>query len=58
MGTMRKTIIVLTATMVTMTLVACAPEIGSRDWCNNLEHTPKSDWTANQTSDFAKNCMP
>ncbi|MEQ5778210.1 MULTISPECIES: DUF3012 domain-containing protein [unclassified Thalassospira] len=54
----RKIIIALAAMMVTMTLVACAPEIGSKDWCNNMEHTAKSDWTANQTSDFAKNCMP
>ncbi len=58
MGMIRKIIIALAAMMVTMTLVACAPEIGSKDWCNNMEHTAKSDWTANQTSDFAKNCMP
>ncbi|WP_339782256.1 DUF3012 domain-containing protein [uncultured Thalassospira sp.] len=53
-----KVMIALAAMMVTMTLVACAPEIGSRDWCNTMEHIPKSDWTANQTSDFAKSCMP
>jgi hypothetical protein len=58
MGMTHKVMIALAAMMVTMTLVACAPEIGSRDWCNTMEHTPKSDWTANQTSDFAKSCMP
>ncbi|AUG51407.1 DUF3012 domain-containing protein [Thalassospira marina] len=58
MGWTQKMLIALAAMMVTLTLVACAPEVGSRDWCSNMQHTPKTDWTANQTSDFAKHCMP
>lgn len=57
MGWMQRLLIALAAMMVTLTLVACAPEIGSRDWCNTMQHTPKPDWTANQTSDFAKHCL-
>lgn len=35
---------------------ACAPELGSDAWCQNMEEKPKGDWTANEAVDYAKHC--
>ena len=35
----------------------CSPEIGSEAWCKQLSEKPKGDWTANETKDYAKNCL-
>lgn len=40
-----------------MILSACAPEVGSIEWCENLEEKPKGDWTANEVTDYAKHCL-
>jgi len=37
-------------------LAACAPEVGSESWCENMEEKPKGDWTANEAIDYATNC--
>ena len=36
---------------------ACAPEVGSRAWCESMDQTPKGDWTANQAADYARHCL-
>lgn len=38
-------------------LSACAPEVGSIEWCENLEEKPNVDWTANELTDYAKHCL-
>lgn len=38
-------------------LSACAPEVGSKAWCENMQAKPKGDWTANEAADYAKNCL-
>ena len=38
-------------------IVACSPEVGSKEWCDDLKKKPKGDWTANQAKDFAKHCV-
>lgn len=48
--------IALTA-LLALTLSACAPEIGSERWCNNLKEKPKSDWSMNEATNFAKHCV-
>ena len=42
---------------VAVLLSACAPEVGSEAWCQQLKDKPKGDWTANELSDFAKHCV-
>ena len=37
-----------------LALAACAPEIGSEKWCNQLKDKPKGDWSLNEAADFAK----
>jgi len=38
-------------------LIACSAEVGSDEWCANLEQKPKGDWTANEATDYAKHCI-
>ena len=38
-------------------LSACSPEVGSKEWCEELKEKPKGDWTANEAADFAKHCI-
>lgn len=51
---MKKIISVCLAAFV---LSACAPEIGSEEWCADLKEKPKADWTATEAKDFAKHCI-
>ena len=43
--------------VISIGLVACAPEIGSKEWCEDLKQKPKSDWTAYEAKQFAKSCV-
>ena len=47
----------LTLTLALTLLTACAPEVGSKAWCEALQTKPKGDWTANEAADYAKNCL-
>ncbi|MDX5406784.1 MAG: DUF3012 domain-containing protein [Chromatiaceae bacterium] len=38
-------------------LTGCAPEVGSKKWCEQLAEKPKGDWTANEAKDYAKHCL-
>jgi len=38
-------------------LMACTPKVGSEDWCNAMNDTPKGDWSMNDAADFAKHCV-
>lgn len=36
---------------------ACSPEVGSKEWCADMKKKAKGDWSANEATDFAKNCI-
>ena len=38
-------------------LSACAPEVGSRKWCEKMEDTPKGDWSTNDATAYAEHCV-
>jgi len=38
-------------------LTACAPEVGSDAWCEDMAEKSKGDWTANEAAEFAKSCV-
>jgi hypothetical protein len=38
-------------------IAACSPEVGSKEWCEDMKNKPKGDWTANEAADFAKHCI-
>lgn len=45
------------AVLVVSVFTACSPEVGSKEWCEDLKSKPKGDWTANETGNFAKHCV-
>jgi hypothetical protein len=38
-------------------LAACAPEVGSKRWCDQLKEKPKGEWSGNEAADYAKHCL-
>lgn len=38
-------------------LAACAPEVGSERWCENMREKPRGDWTANELVEFGRSCV-
>ncbi|MDH5187964.1 MAG: DUF3012 domain-containing protein [Rhodospirillaceae bacterium] len=42
---------------VAFIISACAPEVGSDKWCEQMKEKPKGDWTANDAADFTKHCI-
>ncbi|GHE81617.1 DUF3012 domain-containing protein [Thalassotalea profundi] len=40
-----------------VTLIACAPEVGTKKWCEQLKEKPKGDWTATEAKDYTKHCL-
>jgi hypothetical protein len=51
-----KTLIAMLCTLM-LFISACAPEIGSKEWCDDMKKKPKGDWTANEAADYAKHCL-
>ena len=43
--------------MLILLASACAPEVGSKEWCELMKEKPKGDWTANEAKDYAKHCL-
>ncbi len=38
-------------------MVGCSPEVGSKEWCEKMDKTPKSEWSAKDAKEYAKNCV-
>ena len=53
----KKTFIMLTGLSLLATMAACAPEVGSEEWCKDMKEKPKGDWTASEAADYAKHCV-
>lgn len=45
------------ATLLMLSLAACAPEVGTERWCGRMDEKPKGDWTANEAADYAQHCV-
>ncbi len=55
---MKKTITMgLLLISIVLALPACAPEVGTKAWCEQMREKPKGDWTANEAGDYAKHCI-
>nr|WP_324257955.1 DUF3012 domain-containing protein [Cellvibrio fontiphilus] len=52
-----KIINLLSILFTTLILSACAPEVGSPDWCKSIEEKPKGELTMNEAKDYAKHCV-
>jgi len=53
----KKFVIALSGIFVVAALTACSPEVGSKEWCEDLKAKPKGDWSSNEAADFAKSCV-
>lgn len=43
--------------MLGVPLIACSPEVGSKEWCEMMDEKPKGEWTGNEASEYTKNCV-
>lgn len=57
MMVLKKVVTLGFATAFALGVAACSPEVGSPDWCEQMKEKPKGDWTANEATEFAKNCL-
>jgi hypothetical protein len=40
-----------------LVVAACAPEVGSDAWCEDMAEKSKGDWSANEAAEFANSCV-
>ncbi|MBQ0796682.1 MULTISPECIES: DUF3012 domain-containing protein [Zhongshania] len=52
-----KTIKLLVLLSLAYLVSACAPEVGSDAWCAGMDKKAKGDWSGNEATDYAKNCV-
>ena len=45
------------ALVVSGGLTACSPEVGSKEWCEDMKKKDKGTWTGNEATEFAKSCI-
>jgi len=38
-------------------LGGCSPEVGSEEWCAEMQEKPKQEWTAQEAADYTKYCI-
>ena len=36
---------------------ACSPDVGSKEWCDNMKEKDKAQWTAQEGIDFTAHCI-
>ena len=54
---MKKSIQVIFCLSILAGMSACAPKVGSDKWCASMKEKPKGEWSSNEASDYAKNCI-
>jgi hypothetical protein len=54
---MKKPGLVVAMLSIALLFVACAPEVGSEEWCEAMDEKEKGDWSANEAKEYAKNCV-
>ena len=47
----------LTALVAMMLICGCAPEVGTKEWCEDMDDTPKADWSTNDAKAYARYCV-
>ena len=47
----------VTVVLLALLATACAPEPGSKAWCEAMDEKPKGDWSANEAAEYAKSCL-
>ena len=52
-----KVYMMIAGLFVALSLTACAPEVGSAEWCAKLKKNPQGDWTVDEETGYAKQCL-
>ena len=52
-----RTVVIALGLGLSVSLAGCAPEVGSDKWCAAMKEKPKGDWSANEATEFTKNCL-
>ena len=47
----------LAGVSILLLLSACAPEVGSVEWCEDMDEKAKGDWSSNEAAEYAKSCV-
>ena len=47
----------LAGVSIGLLLSACAPEVGSVQWCEEMDEKAKGDWSTNEATEYAKSCV-
>ncbi len=47
----------LSGLMLILIIGGCAPEPGSREWCEMMDNKPKGEWTANEAGEYTQSCV-
>ncbi|WP_025900006.1 DUF3012 domain-containing protein [Sneathiella glossodoripedis] len=43
--------------MLSFAVSACSPEVGSKEWCEDIKEKGAENVTAKEAADFAKHCV-
>lgn len=54
---MKKIAIFAILTTCALMTAGCSPEVGSQEWCKQMDQKPKGDWTAKEAAAYAKHCI-
>ncbi len=54
---MKKFLVIALILSFATILSACAPEVGSQKWCENMDEKEKGDWSTNEATEYAKSCI-
>ncbi|MFQ5344342.1 MAG: DUF3012 domain-containing protein [Mariprofundus sp.] len=54
---MKKLVMILFTLLVALSFSGCAPEPGSKAWCDSMKQKPKGEWTADDAGIYAKYCI-
>ena len=57
MPVLKKIVTLGFVTAFALGVAACSPAVGTPEWCTEMKDKPKGDWTANEATEFAKNCL-
>lgn len=52
-----RTLQLAVAAVMFLFVAACSPEVGSKEWCEDMKAKPKGDWSTNEAADFTKHCI-
>ena len=48
---------IMTTLSIALLLAACAPEVGSDAWCEDMDEKSKGDWSTNEATEYARSCV-